>query len=852
MKMKFGKKITVYILCFLLCFTALFPIGVLAEDEEVTYSTDYPNTWQNTGDLVEDLIGIAMTQVGYYGNTTVGTKYGAWYGKNFTYSQWCGMFIAWCADQAGISTDIILKTAKANNFRNSGVYHYKEDYTPQRGDLVLYNPMTGGYSGSYYWPEKNADGTYKESSHVAIVCSYDSAAKKIWVVHGNSTGDKVCYNSISVSSDAIQAFVTPAYKGTSSTPSAPVYDYVNGDSVRMREGPGTNYTIITSYNTGTSVEILDTVTNDAGEKWYRVKVISSGKTGYIRSDFITVINKTDTPTDHYINGDNVRLRSDAGTEFDILGQYDKGTTVEILGEKTNSAGEKWYNVKIISNDEVGYIRSDFITLVEETDEPEYDYTNSSYNLRSAPGTWNEVVGSVSKNARVYILEASYDTDGDKWYYVRVADSGVEGYIYYKRVTVNSKDDDAVAVESSVIYSAPGAGSSVYTAKSGDALTVKNITYDGKGNKWLRVALQNGSAVVEGYIAAKDVVLYGKNRKNVVFTSKLESPVSGTSFDITDSITVRGWAFANAGEAPCFYSIDGGAKTPFEVEKRTDVKKENSACTTDYAGFKMTFSAEELSYGEHTVEIFASCDVTVQSIYTVSFSVLDSEMPECALWDVTDIDSTGYTVVVTATDNMGISSVYTKTTVNGVAVQHIGSLIAEDLYSVRVKTADFGGANAEYTTTVYVRDTYNNVVTVKEFTINPITYTTVQISFDANGGSNAPGMLTADYEGYVTIPNEIPTGTDFVFKGWSTEKNGTVQYTAGIKYKFTSSVTLYAVWAAVTVGDVSGDGVVNTTDLAVMKLALSGDATVELTVGDFNCDGSFDTTDLAQLKLYLAG
>lgn len=849
--MKFGKTLTVYILCFLLCFSVLFPTVVSAEESDVTYNTDYPNTWQNTGDPVEDLIGIAMTQVGYYGNTTIGTKYGAWYGKNFTYSQWCGMFIAWCANEANISTDIILKTAKANNFRNSGIYHYKEDYTPKRGDLVLYNPMTGGYSGSYYWPDKNADGTYKESSHVAIVCSYDSSTKKIWIVHGNSTGDKVCYNSIAVSSDAIQAFVTPNYKGASSGPSSPVYDYVNGDNVRMREGPSTEYSIITSYDTGTSVEILDTVTNDSGEKWYRVKVLSSGKTGYIRSDFVTVINKTETPADHYINGDNVRLRSDAGTEFDILGEYDKGTTVEILGDKTNSAGEKWYNVKIISNGAVGYIRSDFITLVEEPEEPEYDYTNASYNLRSAPGTWNDVVGTVSKNARVNILEASYDTDGDKWYYIRVASSGVEGYIYYKRVNINSREDDAVAVASSVIYSLPGSGSQVYTAKSGDAVTVKNITYDGKGNKWFRVTLTKSNKTYEGYISADDVVLYGKNRKNVVLKSKLESPVSGTAYDITDIVTVRGWAYSNVGEAPCFYSLDGGAKIPFEAEKRTDVKKENSDCTTEYAGFKATFTAEELSYGDHTVEIFASSDVTVQSIATVSFSVLDSEMPIGTLWDVTDIDETGYTVVAVATDNMGISSVYTKTTVNGVTVQHIGSLIAEDLYSVRVKTADFSTANSEYKTQVYVRDTYNNNVLIKEFIINPKTYVIKEITFDAAGGVNPPDKVKGDFEGYVTIPADIPVKDGFVFKGWSTERDGYVEYVPGVRYKFTAPITLYAVWADRTVGDLSGDGKIDTADLAIMKLALSGSMSADLKAGDMNCDGSFNTADLAQLKIYLA-
>ncbi len=922
--MKLCKKLAVFILVLALSVTAFLPAMPLAK----AYNTDYPNTWNNTGDYVEDLIGIAMTQVGYYGNTTTGTKYGAWYGENFTYSQWCGMFVAWCANQAGIPTSVIHKTAKANNYRNSGTYHYKDGYTPVRGDLVLYNPMTNGYSGSYYWPEKNSDGTYSESSHVAIVCSYDSSNKKIWVVHGNSTGDKVCYNSISVSSDAIQAFVTPAYSGSSgsSGSTSPLYDYVNGDSVNMRSGPGTEYNKLGSYNTGTSVEIIDTVTNSSGETWHQVEILSNGATGYIRSDFITIINKTEeAPKTHYINGDNVRLRSGAGTDFDevdkfdsgtkvkllgvaanaedttekwynvqiiatgdkgyirsdfikivttdetpyvnadnvnlrsgetsstdSLGKYSKGTKVEILSTVTNSSGEIWNKVIVFSDKIEGYIRSDFISIDEAPEEPEYDYTNVSYNLRSAPGTWNEVVGSVASNARVYILEVAYDTDGDKWYYIRVASNGLEGYIYYKRVTVNSTEKDTVSASSAAVYSDVFGSSTLCTAQKGDTLTVLNVTYDGKGTKWLKVRITKSSKTYEGYINPDSVTLNGKNRKSVVFTTALETPVAGSDFDITDTVTVRGWSFSNVGEAPCYYSVDGGPKTPFTVEKRTDVKSKYSACPSANVGFTASFSAESLSYGEHTVEIFTSADVTVQSIYTVSFNIADGEAPTGQLVDVTDIDETGYTLIITANDNVGISSVYTSTTADGMAVEHIANRIVDDVYTVRVKTSDFLNNDTNFVTDVYVRDTYSNVISAGRITLNPKQYKPVVVTYDANGGVSAPEAATLAFNGKHTVSNYVPKRGGYMFLGWSSSKNGVVEYRSGSTYTFTSSVTLYAVWTDVLPGDCNNDGVVNTSDLALIKLALST-GSEEMPDGyDFNGDGVLNTSDLAELKIYLAG
>jgi hypothetical protein len=58
-----------------------------------------------------------------------------------------------------------------------------------------------------------------------------------------------------------------------------------------------------------------------------------------------------------------------------------------------------------------------------------------------------------------------------------------------------------------------------------------------------------------------------------------------------------------------------------------------------------------------------------------------------------------------------------------------------------------------------------------------------------------------------------------------------------------------------IGDLDGDGNVNTTDLATMKLFLAGISELDgtgLLAGDLDGDGNVNTTDLASLKLKLAG
>lgn len=70
-----------------------------------------------------------------------------------------------------------------------------------------------------------------------------------------------------------------------------------------------------------------------------------------------------------------------------------------------------------------------------------------------------------------------------------------------------------------------------------------------------------------------------------------------------------------------------------------------------------------------------------------------------------------------------------------------------------------------------------------------------VSFNANGGSGAPGNVTKWWGESLTIPNMKPTRANYTFLGWSETADGTVQYQPGQSYVGTSdsNYTLYAVW-----------------------------------------------------------
>ena len=71
-----------------------------------------PHAHVNTGDQRADIIAVAKTQLGYLEGAGNDTKYGVWFGHNRL--GWCGIFVTWCARQAGVPTSVLAHTGIPN------------------------------------------------------------------------------------------------------------------------------------------------------------------------------------------------------------------------------------------------------------------------------------------------------------------------------------------------------------------------------------------------------------------------------------------------------------------------------------------------------------------------------------------------------------------------------------------------------------------------------------------------------------------------------------------------------------------------------------------------------------------
>jgi hypothetical protein len=102
-----------------------------------------------------------------------------------------------------------------------------------------------------------------------------------------------------------------------------------------------------------------------------------------------------------------------------------------------------------------------------------------------------------------------------------------------------------------------------------------------------------------------------------------------------------------------------------------------------------------------------------------------------------------------------------------------------------------------------------------------------------------GNAISDAVSEIKSVEELPT-LRFDGGDWNYEKNR--PYPSSLADLIVSAV----------LGDVNGDGKVDTVDLAALKLYLAGMGTLNEKNADLNADGKVDTVDLASLKLSLAG
>lgn len=230
------------------------------------------------------------------------------------------------------------------------------------------------------------------------------------------------------------SYITKKY--TAYSPDVATVTTKNGGALRLRKGPGTDYSSLKSVKNGSYVMILQ-----KGDGWW--KVVADGTVGYMDSSFLTdgIVRKASSGSSSSGSsgssssgssssgsayavvsnpGKNQKLylRQSASKQSKSLGSYGNGTKVTVL-----DYGSQWCKVKV--NGKTGYMMTDYLTVYNVSSNPTMTVTHPDrtfvYLRSTAAQTSGNILVKVPHGKEVTVL-----SPGSTWTKVRY--NGYTGYM----------------------------------------------------------------------------------------------------------------------------------------------------------------------------------------------------------------------------------------------------------------------------------------------------------------------------------------------------------------------------------------------------------------------------------------
>lgn len=118
---------------------------------------------------------------------------------------------------------------------------------------------------------------------------------------------------------------------------------ISGNSVNVREGPGTSHNIAGTLLKNTAVEVME-----YSDGWYKIK--ANNIIGWVSESLISL------PQQVVADRDLINLRSGPGTTYSIQGQLSRGETAQLISTQGD-----WYKIKTAKHNEA-YISISLVKL----------------------------------------------------------------------------------------------------------------------------------------------------------------------------------------------------------------------------------------------------------------------------------------------------------------------------------------------------------------------------------------------------------------------------------------------------------------------------------------------------------
>ncbi|QNG61103.1 SH3 domain-containing protein [Bacillus sp. PAMC26568] len=307
----------------------------------------------------------------------------------------------------------------------------------------------------------------------------------------------------------------------------------NAEDLRIRSGPGTSFQVTGTFDKGETASFIEQNSN-----W--VKISYQGRLGWISSQFVSLQKKVQAPANTgssvsmsgKVSATSLNVRNQPSTKGSTIGSLKKNAAVTIT--KTQ---DKWYEIQY--NGQKGWVHSDFIsassgkapTPAPATGGKTGKVTASSLNIRSSGSLNGSVVGSISKNTQVTILETK-----NGWHHIRYSNNknGWVSSSYISIVNESTNTDKGTGAPNQSKVSILQNGTNIRKSPSTNASILKRanageqFSVVSKEGDWFKIQLSgNATGFVAGWVVSQsnggesvsrpggDVTSYLKNKTIVI-------------------------------------------------------------------------------------------------------------------------------------------------------------------------------------------------------------------------------------------------------------------------------------------------------------------------------------------------
>ncbi|NMD38613.1 MAG: SH3 domain-containing protein [Christensenellaceae bacterium] len=350
------------------------------------------------------------------------------------------------------------------------------------------------------------------------------------------------------------------------------YGVVTGGWLRLRSGPGYNYSTVASYATGTVVKI-QSITGD----WCRVET-PDNIVGYMSRFYLTYSPGTQPEINGggynaYVyspNGGPVRLRTGPSQNYGIIATYSYGTPLYVI-----THGINWDYIRIGS--QYGYMMNSFIRTNLIPINPggssatytAYVYSSNGYGvrLRSQPHPNAPILGIYSVGTSVTVLQHNYINGWD-----RIKIGSREGYMMNEFISTQNSGYNQNLVDFTLNKNVANVGDTLYITSispqnasvnytwkldgyiigNSDKLIVPNnasnknisITISGKGNYLgtiTKTVYINGSIIITNPPVTPNAVInlsnYAPKEGDTIFANMIPGVYSVSYYWSVDGVNV---------------------------------------------------------------------------------------------------------------------------------------------------------------------------------------------------------------------------------------------------------------------------------------------------------------------------